>query len=100
MGIELELTTLLLMQTTFISAFAKFEIETPFIRKISKWFVIDGITIALYYFIGHWAMLFPFIGIIPGTIYHFTWCRKNGIDPFKATPRKKYYQLRGWNLSD
>ena len=100
MGVELELGVLLIVQTVLITAFAKFEIETPFIRKILKWFIIDGITIGLFYFIGHWAMAFPFVGIVPGTIYHFTWCRKNGIDPFKATPRKKYYQLRRWNLND
>lgn len=96
MGIELELISLLIVQTVFISAFAKFEIETPLLKKLIKWFIIDGITIGLYFVIGHWAIIFPFVGILPGTIYHFIWCKKNGIAPLKTTPKKKYHELRGW----
>ncbi|MBK7443194.1 MAG: hypothetical protein IPL12_03565 [Bacteroidetes bacterium] len=95
---ELELITLLIIQTIFISAFARFELETPLISKLVKWFIIDGITIGLYFLVGHWAVVFPILGLIPGTIYHFTWCKKNGINPLKATPMKKYYELRGWKL--
>lgn len=94
---ELELILLLIIQTTFISAFAKFEIETHLHKKLIKWFIIDGITIGIYFVAGHWAALFPLLALIPGTVFHFTWCKKNGIHPFKATPRKKYYELRGWN---
>jgi hypothetical protein len=97
---ELELITLLIIQTIFISAFARFEIETSLIRRLVKWFIIDGITIGLYFLIGHWAVIFPILGLVPGTIYHFTWCRKNGINPIKATPMKKYYMLRGWKLPE
>ncbi len=93
---ELELITLLIIQTIFISAFVRFEIETPLIRKLVKWFIIDGITIGLYFLVGHWAVIFPILGLVPGTIYHFNWCKKNGINPIKATPIKKYYDLRGW----
>lgn len=85
---ELELITLLIIQTIFISAFARFELETPLISKLVKWFIIDGITIGLYFLVGHWAVVFPILGLIPGTIYHFTWCKKNGINPLKATPMK------------
>ena len=24
------------------------------------------------------------------------WCRKHEIDPWNATPRERYYELRGW----
>jgi hypothetical protein len=99
-GIELELMTLLIMQTVFISAFAKFEIETPLLKKLLKWFFIDAITIGLYFWINHWAILLPIIGLILGTIYHFYWCRKNGIHPFRATPKKKYYALRKWKWEE
>ena len=95
---ELELITLLIIQTIFISAFSRFEIETPLIRKLVKWFIIDGITIGLYFLAGHWAVIFPILGLVPGTIYHFRWCKKNGINPIKATPMKKYYELRGWKF--
>src|SRR4051812_22008232 len=97
---EIELAVLLFIQTIFISAFAKFELGTPLYRKLVKWCIIDGITIGIYFLAGHWAVLFPILALVPGTIYHFTWCKKNGIDPFRATPRKKYYQLRGWNPED
>ena len=97
---ELELITLLIIQTIFISAFARFEIETPLIRKLVKWFIIDGITIGLYFLVGHWAVIFPILGLVPGTIYHFNWCKKNGINPIKATPVKKYYELRGWKFPE
>lgn len=96
LGVELELAVLLIIQLVFISAFAKFEIETPLWKKLIKWLIIDGITLGLYFIIGHWASLFPIISLIPGTIYHFIWCKKNGIDPLRATPRKKYYELRNW----
>ena len=97
---ELELITLLIIQTIFISAFARFEIETPLIRKLVKWFIIDGITIGLYFLVGHWAVILPILGLVPGTIYHFNWCKKNGINPIKATPVKKYYELRGWKFPE
>ena len=100
MGMELELIVLLLVQLTGTSLFAKFEIETPAIKKIFKWLTIDIITIGLYYKIGHYTLLLPVVMITIGTIVHFIYCRKNGIDPIKATPRKKYYQLRGWKLED
>ena len=100
MKIELELFSLLVIQTTFISAFSKFESETPLLKKLSKWFIIDGITLGLYYLIHHWALLFLILALVPGTIYHFNWCKKNGINPFSATPRKKYYELRKWKWEE
>lgn len=95
-----ELILLIIIQTIFISAFAKFEIETPLSKKLIKWFIIDAITISLYFALKHWAMLFPILALIPGTIYHFNWCKKNGIHPLNATPRKKYYELRKWNWTE
>ena len=100
MGVELELVVLLIVQTVLISSFAKFEIETPVLRKVFKWFIIDSIIITLYYIFGHWALLFLLLLLIPGTTYHFIWCKKNGIHPINATPRKKLYQLRGWKAED
>ena len=100
MGIELELAELLIIHLLASTFFARFEVETPAFRKIIKWLVIFGITIGLYYWLHHWALLFPVIAMIPGTIYHFSWCKKNGIDPLKATPKKKYYQLRGWKWEE
>lgn len=100
MGVEIELAELLLIQLLATNFFARFEAETPAFRKIIKWLIIAGATIGLYYWLGHWAAIFPVVAMIPGTIYHFNWCRKNGIDPLRATPRKKYYQLRGWKWEE
>ena len=100
MGVELELAELLVIQLLASNFFGRFEVETPAFRKIIKWLIIDAIAVGLYYWLGHWALLFPVIAMLPGTIYHFNWCKKNGINPLKATPRKKYYELRGWKWEE
>lgn len=100
MGIELELGILLILQTILIKVFAPFEVESPVIQRLLRWFIIDAITIGLYYVIGHWALLAVLIPLTAGTIFHLVWCKKHGIHPLKATPRKKYYELRGWKLND
>lgn len=100
MGIELELTVLLAVQLMATAFFSKFEGETKAYKKILKWIIFDGITILLYHYFQHYALLFPLLAFIPGTIFHITWCRKHGIHPVNATPRKKYYALRKWRWED
>lgn len=100
MSIELELGVLLLIQLTGSAFFARFEVETPAMRKIFKWLMIDGITIGLYYLVGHYAIIFPLAMICLGTTTHIVICKKNGIDPLRATPRKKYYELRKWKWEE
>ncbi|MFQ5946783.1 MAG: hypothetical protein ACE5NC_11130 [Anaerolineae bacterium] len=78
------------------SIFGRFEVETPWWRLTLKWGIVILITYLVYRWIGHWAMLVVVVLALAGTIVHFTWCRKNGIDPWRATPRRKYYELRGW----
>ena len=96
MGIELELAVLLVFAVIGQSTFARFEIETPATRKIVKWFMMAGLTLMLYRFVGHWALIVPVVLGVAGTTFHFIWCRRNGIDPLRATPARKYYELRGW----
>jgi hypothetical protein len=96
MGIELELGALLLSQLIGTSIFGIFEMETPAWKKILKWLLIDVITLALFFEFNHWALLFPFVIIIIGTSVHFFLSITHGIHPFNATPRKKYYEFRGW----
>jgi hypothetical protein len=95
-GIELELAVLPACAVIGQSTFARFEIETPAIRKIVKWFMMASLTLALYRFVRHWALLLPLAMGVAGTTFHFIWCRRNGIDPLRATPARKYYELRGW----
>jgi len=97
MGIELELMVLLGVAIVGPAIFAVFEVETPWWRKILKWTIIVVATIALQRVAGHWALVVPLgIGAL-GAGVHFWWCRANGIDPIRALPRRKYYQLRGWS---
>ena len=44
------------------------------------------------------ASLVGFIeqSVAPGSIVHTVWCKKHSIHPIYATPRRKYYELRGW----
>ncbi len=96
MGIELELAVLLILQVVGTETFAPFEIETPTWRKILKWLILASITLGLYALIGHWAAAVPVgLGLL-GLTFHLIWCKKNGIHPLRATPRRRYYELRGW----
>ena len=96
MGIRLELATLLILSVLGSGFFAVFEIETPALRKVLKWLSLIGATLLLYAAAGHWSLVLPVGAGLAGAIFHFTWCRKNGIDPLRATPRRRYYELRGW----
>lgn len=94
MGMAVELAVLLSIAIGQ-SIFAVFEIETPASRKIPKWGMVAGVTIGLSQLVGHWAVLVPIPGGVTGVIGHTVWCRRHGIDPLRASPRKRYYELRG-----
>ena len=96
MGIELELSIILALSVIGNAVFAVFEVETSAWRLILKWLIITAITLGVYYFAGHWAILVPVVAALAGAVVHFIWCRKWGIHPLQATPRRKYYELRGW----
>ena len=100
MGIEVELIVLLAVAVLGQATFAVFEVETPAWRKIVKWSIVVGLTLALTRFVGHWALVLPLAGGVAGVVGHTIWCRKHGIDPLRATPRRQYYQLRGWAWRD
>jgi len=96
MGIKLELAVLLAFSVLGSGFFAAFEIETPAVRKVVKWCAMIALTLGLYAVVGHWALAVPVgLGAL-GTTFHIVWCRRNGIDPVRATPRRRYYELRGW----
>lgn len=97
MGIELELGVLLFLLLFGAEMFAPFEVETPVWRKILKWSLVVALTLILHGFIGHWALLVPISLGSLGLVVHFVWCRRNEIHPIRATPRRRYYQLRGWD---
>jgi hypothetical protein len=96
MGVNLELGVLLAFAIVGQSTFARFEIETPAIRKILKWSMLSALTLLLYLAVGHWSLLLPIAMGVAGLVFHVVWCRRNGIDPIRATPSRRYYELRGW----
>ena len=98
MGIELELLLLLTLITLGSCIFGRFEIETPVWRRLLKWTIIDSVTLGLFFVVGHWALLVPLLAVGIGCVVHFTWCARHGIDPIRASPRERYYQLRGWEV--
>ena len=99
-SIAVELAVLLALQTLGTSIFARFEAETPVWRKLTKWSVLIFGTLGLYAWLGHWSLLFPAAMFTVGTAVHFGYCRKHGIDPLRATPRRRYYELRGWQWTE
>jgi hypothetical protein len=96
-GIELEFAVLLGLLLVGSEVFAPFEVETPPWRKILKWSIVIGVTLGLYRGFGHWALVAPIAMSALGLVVHLVWCRRNGIDPLRATPRRRYYDLRGWD---
>ena len=96
MGIELELSALLFMLTVGMVVFGRFKVERPAWRGLLKWAIVILGTVGLYQLVGHWSLLFPAAaGVIGGTV-HTVWCRKHSIHPIYASPRRRYYELRGW----
>jgi hypothetical protein len=93
---QLELSVLLVLAIVGPGTFAAFEVETPAWRKILKWTMISGLTLGLATRVGHWSLLLPVGASIAGLAFHWSWCRRNGIDPIRATPRRRYYALRRW----
>lgn len=95
MGIELELGTLLVFAIIGQSSFARFEIETPVLRKILKWLSLSALTLLLYRYVGHWALVLPStIGVV-GATFHLVWCKRHGIDPLRATPSRRLLRTQG-----
>ena len=97
---EIELAVLLALIILGTGIFAVFEVETPWWRKVLKWSILSGVTLLLARSIGHWALALPAAMGLLGATFHFWWCRRNGIDPLRALPRRRYYELRGWRWPD
>ena len=95
MGVKLELGVLLAFAILGPALFSPFELETPAWRKILKWSMMVALTLGVYRVVGHWALAVPVGMGLAGTTFHIIWCRRNGIDPLTAMPRRRYYELRG-----
>ena len=95
-----ELSVLLAVAIIGQSTFAVFEVEVSPLRKMLKWGIVVAVTLGLAQVIGHWSVAVPLAAGVVGVIGHTIWCRRQGIDPLRATPRRKYYALRGWTWQE
>ncbi|MEK7265444.1 MAG: hypothetical protein AAB227_05015 [Pseudomonadota bacterium] len=95
-ALEATLLSMLVVAIVGQSVFAVFETETPVLRKIVKWTIVATIAAGSSFMIGYWAALVPWALGILGALFHVAWCARNKIDPLQATPRRRYYELRGW----
>jgi len=94
---EKELLAILALNVFGFAFFGKFESETPWWRPIIKWSFLVSIVWTVAYYFGHTVALFFILGMtILSLVVHFAWCYKKGIHPVNATPRRKYFELRGW----
>jgi hypothetical protein len=83
------------------SIFGKFQTETPWWQMTLKWIIIMAVTYGMYFYFGEIGA-FSLLGVACGISIpvHIIWCKRNGIHLLKATPRKKYYQLRHWEWTE
>lgn len=87
--------------TIGIAIFGRFELESPWWRHTMKWTLILGIVYWVATAFSVSAALWTILGLaIAGIVFHVAWCKRNGIHPLKATPRKKYWNIRGWNWDE
>jgi hypothetical protein len=98
---EKELLALLFTNVMGYAVFGKFESHSPWWRSVLKWSAMVGIIWTLSTYFGHTVALLVLLAMMSLAIFiHFYWCKKNGIHPIAATPRKKYFELRGWTWEE
>ncbi|MFK7817810.1 MAG: hypothetical protein AB8G99_03750 [Planctomycetaceae bacterium] len=100
MGVELELSLLLFLSLVGQVLFGRFELEVNRFRLLLRWAIVTGLTLGLYVGFGHLAAAVPLLAAAAGLAVHFLWCNRNGIHPLHATPRERYYRLRGWTTGN
>ncbi|MEM1247994.1 MAG: hypothetical protein AAGA81_25130 [Acidobacteriota bacterium] len=93
---ELPLAALLLLSVVGKTTFVRFEIETSRARLLLKWLIVVGLTLGLHRVVGNASVAVPLLSGGAGALFHVIWCRRHGIHPIDATPRDRYYELRGW----
>jgi len=77
--------------------FGRFELETPRWRRTLKFVLFTAVTGSTTAFCGFAAgAALLALATAGGLAVHFTWCRRNGIDPWNAEPWARYRELRGW----
>ena len=95
MWLEIAIASILFSVGSIV--FGRFESGTPTWRRLLKFALFLGITALVAATAGRpWALGWIAFLFVLGTGFHFWWCGKNGIDPWKAEPWERYRELRGW----
>jgi hypothetical protein len=98
---EKELLALLFINVMGYGVFGKFESHSPWWRSVLKWSAMVGIVWAVSTYFGQSVALFVLLAMTAlAIVIHVLWCNKHGIHPIEATPRKKYFELRGWKWEE
>jgi hypothetical membrane protein len=98
---ERVLILLFVFQSLGLALFGKFQTETAWWKQVTKWMVILLIVSALYALAGEIIAIVTLpVLMLAGVVAHIIWCKRNGIHPMDATPRKKYYRIRAWDWKE
>jgi hypothetical protein len=98
---EKELLALLFINVMGYAIFGKFESHSPWWRSVLKWSAMVAFLWTLTAYFGHAvALIVLLILTIMAISIHILWCTKHGIHPIAATPRRKYFELRGWKWEE
>jgi len=78
--------------------FGHWEAETPKWRRVLKFVLVLGLTIAISAALGRrWAFLFLALMGVAALVVHGWWLPyRHGINGWSGEPKEKYYALRGW----
>ena len=96
MDCQPELAVLFASCAVGTAVFGRFEAETPPWRLIARWGLLAALVLWLRGVVGHAAAAVPAVLGAFGLVAHVAWCRRHGIHPLRAEPRRRYYRLRGW----
>lgn len=77
--------------------FGHWEEQTPKWRRLLKFVLVLGVTLALSAGLGRsWAFGFlSALGVL-AVIVHGWWLPRQGINGWTGEPKEKYYAMRGW----
>ena len=82
---------------TLSTLFGHFGEGVPKSRRLTKWAAYFSVVALLSKTAGRpWTFVYIFGLPAVGTVVHFWWCWRHGINPITAEPRDEYYRLRGW----
>ena len=81
--------------------FGHFEAGTPKWRRLSKMFLVTGVSVAISNYAGQsYFWIFLALIFLAAIYIHVCWLPRHGINGWTGEPKSAYYKLRGWKLPD